>query len=109
MSDYDPRHYDQYGNRTSHNSNMDYDAADGRGPYILLAILVVIGVIGGILYFNHSPNRDQTAQAPASDTMKTPTPPALPGKATTTTPAAPSPATPANPSGATAPTQAPKE
>lgn len=48
MSDYDPRHYDQYGNRTD-NANRDDDAAEGRGPYILLAILVAIGVLGGVL------------------------------------------------------------
>jgi hypothetical protein len=98
MSDYDPRHYDQYGNRTN-NSDMSYDTADGRGPYILLAILVVIGVIGGILYFNHSPKGDdQQAQAPAASTMGRPTPPALPGVGGGTA----TPATPANPGGATA-------
>jgi len=102
MSDYDPRHYDQYGNRT--NTNMDYDAADGRGPYILLAILVVIGVLGGILYFNHSPKgNEQTAQAPASDTVKTPSSPALPGTGGAM------PATPVNPSGATTTTPAPSK
>lgn len=92
MSDYDPRHYDQYGNRN--NANMNYDAADGRGPYILLAILVVIGVLGGILYFNHpSKTNDQQAQAPAmSQPTKLPTPPGLPGTG--------APATPANPGGA---------
>ena len=104
MSDYDPRHYDQYGNRTSNNANMNYDAADGRGPYILLAILVVIGVLGGILYFNHSPNREQQAQMPAaSDLAKRPTPPALPGAPQ----ANPGSATPANPGGATTPSPAP--
>jgi hypothetical protein len=99
MSDYDPRHYDQYGNRSPNNANMNYDAADGRGPYILLAILVVIGVLGGILYFNHAPRDNQQAQTPAaSEQAKLPTPPALPGNGS---------ATPANPGGATAPSTTP--
>ncbi len=99
MSDFDPRHYDQYGNRTGM-SDMNYDASGGRGPYILLAILVVIGVLGGVLYFNHSPrNSDQQAQSSpaATDTTKLPTAPALPAK----------PATPAMPGGAANPNEAP--
>ena len=105
MSDFDPRNYDQYGNRTNHGSDMNYDTANGRGPYILLAILVVIGVIGGILYFNHPQgSNEQTAQAPAASSTTTtlPTPPSLP-----TRPGA-APATPANPSGTTAPSDSGK-
>ena len=67
MSDYipkdplgpnDPRGYDRYG-------NSRFEAADdtGKGPYILLGLLVAIGLIGGLLYFNGSPkDGDQVAQ-----------------------------------------------
>ena len=69
MSDYipkdplgpnDPRGYDRYG-------NTRFEPVDdtGKGPYILLGLLVAIGLIGGLLYFNGSPkNGDQVAQAP---------------------------------------------
>jgi hypothetical protein len=64
--------YDQYG-------NSRFEPGDsGRGPYILLAILVAIGVIGGLLYFNHKPV-DQQAQAPVTKEQTTPTPLGSPG------------------------------
>ena len=71
MSDYipkdplgpnDPRGYDRYG-------NTRFEPADdsGKGPYILLGLLVAIGLIGGLLYFNGSPkNGENVAQAPNS-------------------------------------------
>ena len=49
MSDYNPGPggpYDKYGN-----SNFEPGDPGGRGPYILLGILVAIGLIGGLLYF----------------------------------------------------------
>ena len=71
MSDYNNRDpFDPYG-------NSRFEPVDsGRGPYILLAILVAIGVIGGLLYFNHQPMDQNQAQAPAAkeQPMKTPTP-----------------------------------
>ncbi|MBS0221499.1 MAG: hypothetical protein JSR91_12235 [Proteobacteria bacterium] len=79
MSDYNNRDpYDPYRNR--------FEPADnGRGPYILLAILVAIGVIGGLLYFNHKPVDQNEAQAPSateSPTAPKPTPlPSPPGSA----------------------------
>jgi len=92
MSDYipkdplgpnDPRGYDRYGNTRF--EPMD-DA--GKGPYVLLGLLVAIGMIGGLLYFNGAPKNDNVAQAPARPaierTMPTPAP-ALP----TAKPAAP--------------------
>ena len=74
-----PGAYDQYG-------NARFDPVDegGRGPYILLGILVAIGVIGGLLYFNHAPTdrNAQQAQAPSvTDTRPAPTTPAAPGAA----------------------------
>ena len=70
MSDYNPGPggpYDKYG-------NTNYEPVDpgGRGPYILLGILVAIGLIGGLLYFNGTPrsNRTNEAQAPAQHQMQ---------------------------------------
>jgi hypothetical protein len=91
MSDYNPGPggpFDKYG-------NTPYEPADagGRGPYILLGILVAIGLIGGLLYFNGTPkDRTSQAQAPAGieRPMTTPATPApapaapAPGAATTT-------------------------
>ena len=96
MSDYnnnrDP--YDPY-------NNARFEPVDsGRGPYILLAILVAIGVIGGLLYFNHSPTTEQQAKAPSETHAPAPTSPtpmpATPGGAAN--PAAPDNTTP-NPGG----------
>src|ERR1041384_375221 len=56
--------YDKYGNDKYNN----FEPVDpgGRGPYILLGILVAIGLIGGLLYFNGTPkDRTSQAQAPA--------------------------------------------
>ena len=108
MSDYipkdpytpnDPRGYDRYG-------NARFEPADdtGKGPYILLGLLVAIGLIGGLLYFNGAPkNGDQVAQAPnrpaIERTMPTPAP-AMPA-----TPAAPKAAEPAAPATQDAPKQ----
>ena len=84
MSDYipnppnDPRNYDKYG-------NTRFEPVDdsGRGPYILLGILVAIGLIGGLLYFNSPPKGTEQAQLPPATTMEKPmnapaTAPALP-------------------------------
>lgn len=89
----DPRGYDQYGNAKFDPAVED---GSGKGPYILLGLLVVIGLIGGMLYFNGSPkDGTEVAQAPRPAIERTvPTPaPATPGAATVT----PSPATPAAP------------
>jgi hypothetical protein len=98
----DPRGYDRYG-------NTRFEPADdtGKGPYILLGLLVAIGLIGGLLYFNGSPKGgDNLAQAPATPAIERTTP--LPSAA----PAAPgTPVTPMTPAPTTAPatpaTQAP--
>jgi hypothetical protein len=94
-----PQGYDRYG-------NTRFEPADdaGKGPYILLGLLVAIGLIGGLLYFNGSPKGgDNVAQAPATppSISRTVTPPAAPAtpmpSATPATPSTPS-ATPAAPS-----------
>ena len=86
MSDYNPGpggygSYDKYGN-----SNLPPGDPGGRGPYILLGILVAIGLIGGLLYFNGTP-KDRSNQAQAPMGTERPTTGA-------TTPGTPSPATP---------------
>lgn len=85
MSDYNPGPggpYDKYG-------NTPYDPVDtGRGPYVLLGILVAIGLIGGLLYFNGGERRsERTNQAavPMERTLPTPAPAPMPAPA----PAAP--------------------
>jgi hypothetical protein len=88
MSDYNPGPggYDKYGN-----TKFEPGDPGGRGPYILLGILVAIGLIGGLLYFNGTPKGDRTneAQAPRSMTAPGPTPMA-PAPATPTPAPAPS-------------------
>ena len=91
MSDYipkdplgpnDPRGYDRYGNTRF--EPMD-DA--GKGPYVLLGLLVAIGLIGGLLYFNGAPKNDNVAQAPARPAIERTMP--TPAPATPAKPAAP--------------------
>ena len=93
MSDYNPGPggpYDKYGN-----TKFEPGDPGGRGPYILLGILVAIGLIGGLLYFNGTPKDSNTAQAPIERTMPTPAKPSpatpSPGAATTTPAPAPAP------------------
>jgi len=95
--------YDRYG-------NTRFEAADdsGKGPYILLGLLVAIGLIGGLLYFNGSPkNGENVAQAPANPPAisRTVTPPAAPA----TTPAAPSPSAPTASPATPAPSATPSD
>jgi hypothetical protein len=117
MSDYIPKDplgpnndrygYDRYG-------NTRFEPADdaGKGPYILLGLLVAIGLIGGLLYFNGAPkNGESVAQAPARPAIERTTPmpatPAMPAtpSATPAAPSAPAPSTPTpapgSPSGGT--------
>jgi hypothetical protein len=104
MSDYIPKDpltpnpndrtgYDRYGNARFDPALED---GSGKGPYILLGLLVAIGLIGGLLYFNGGPNNGtEVAQAPKPAIERTvPTPaPATPG-ATIVTPTTPTPAAP---------------
>jgi hypothetical protein len=53
----------------------------GNGPYVLLAILVAVAVIGGVVYFSHGhgDRSHQQAQAPmTTTTMPIPARPAEP-------------------------------
>ena len=81
MSDYNPGPggpYDKYGN-----SNFEPGDPGGRGPYILLGILVAIGLIGGLLYFNGTP-KDRTNQAQAPGMERPVTAPTIPAPARAT-------------------------
>ncbi len=83
MSDFNnPNNFDKYGNPVPSGTAYEPIESTGRAPYVLLGLLVLIGIIGGALYFNGSPNahRSDVANAPpaASDTVRTPTSPALP-------------------------------
>lgn len=98
----DPRGYDRYGNAKFEPA---LDEGAGKGPYILLGLLVAIGLIGGLLYFNGAPqNGTDVAQArnpapierTAPPIERTPPPVAAPG-APNLTPTNPAPATPAAP------------
>ena len=64
------RGYDRYGNISD-----EPIVESARGPYILLGILVAIGLIGGLLYFNGAPkDRNDTARLPDT-TLSAPVPP----------------------------------
>ena len=78
MSDYNPNSYDKYGNLGG--PNFEAPDPNGRGPYVLLAILVLIGLVGGLLYFNGTPKQgaNEQAQAPAA-TRTVPAPATQPG------------------------------
>lgn len=102
MSDYipkdplppnDPRTYDRYGNARFEPA---LDDGTGKGPYILLGLLVAIGLIGGLLYFNGTPKNGDAnvAKAPAAIERTTPMP-APPAARLTPTPT-PAPAAPSD-------------
>jgi hypothetical protein len=113
MSDYIPKDpyspnqnnapgYDRYGNAKFEPA---MDDGSGKGPYILLGLLVAIGLIGGLLYFNGTPkDGSDVAQARNPATIERTAPPvertappvAAPG-APSLTPTKPAPATPAAP------------
>jgi hypothetical protein len=89
MSDYmpkdplgpnDPRN-DRYGNTI--NNRFEPAEEGGKGPYILLGLLVAIGLIGGLLYFNGAPKNDSVAQAPNRPAIERTVPNPTPAPATT--------------------------
>ena len=83
MSDYNnPNSYDKYGNPLPPN-RVGYEPVDsaGRGPFVLLGLLVLIGIVGGAMYFTPHKRAADVATAPpaASDTIRTaPAPMATP-------------------------------
>ena len=76
MSDYNrdwnPNQYDKYGNL-----KVDANLDTGRGPLVLLAMLALIGLVGGVLYIDGMARlaSSDIATAPAQ-TWPTTTPPA---------------------------------
>ena len=89
----DPRGYDRYGNARF---DPELDDGSGKGPYILLGLLVAVGLIGGMLYFTGAPkNGTEVAQSPSPAIERTVPTPAAPG-APGLTPTRPAPAAPAD-------------
>ena len=81
MSDYDPnnlKNYDRYGN-----TRFEMDDNEGRAPFVVVAILVLIAMVGGVLYFGVPAKDGDIAQSPATTTER-----ALPRTAPTTPPLA---------------------
>jgi hypothetical protein len=97
MSDYrNPNDFDKYGNPIPGSDRpFDYAPApvNGRAPYVLLGILILVGIVGGAMYFNagnhDNPRRPDVAQMP-STTGDTSTQTPAPSPMTTTTPNGPS-------------------
>ena len=85
MSDYIPK--DPLDPRNDRYGNTRFEPVDdgGKGPYILLGLLVAIGLIGGLLYFNGAPKNGEVAQAPTRPAIER----AVPAPAPATTPALP--------------------
>ena len=108
MSDYNnPNSYDKYGNPIPGEArpfNYEPVGSSGRAPYVLLGILILVGLVGGGLYFNGKHNGSNVASAPPA--IERPLPPAAsptaPGGGLNTTPA---PTTTPAPAGAPATTQ----
>ena len=94
MSDINnPKDFDKYGNPVPPDAARPFAyeppiaaGTTGRAPYILLGILVLVGIVGGALYFNGNehgnPRRPDVAAAPPAVTDT-----ATPGVPTTPAPA----------------------
>lgn len=77
MSDYDPnnlKNYDRYGN-----TRYEVPADDGKAPFVVVAILVLIALVGGVLYFGVPQKSGDVAQAPRTPATER----AIPGPTTT--------------------------
>ncbi len=69
MTDYRPdpsrndpkRGYDKYGN-----APFEMPDDSGRGPYVLLGLLAMIGLIGGLMYFTGAPRDGSNTAHPAT-------------------------------------------
>jgi hypothetical protein len=90
MSDYNnPNSYDKYGNPIPGEPRpFSYEPVEGSGraPYVLLGILVLLGIVGGGLYFNSS-HRGASDVAAAPPAMEQPAPAPGPMGTMNTTPA----------------------
>ena len=110
MSDYNnPNSYDKYGNPIPGDARpFNYESVEGSGraPYVLLGILVLIGIVGGGLYFNSNHRGGSNVASAPTATEQTATPgmpsPRPMGGSLNTTPA---PTTTPAPAGAPATTQ----
>src|SRR5476651_810048 len=55
MTDFNnPNNFDKYGNPIPPTARFEYEpvATTGRAPYVLLGLLVLVGIVGGAMYFN---------------------------------------------------------
>src|SRR5476649_1455650 len=55
MTDFNnPNNFDKYGNPLPSPARFEYEPVQsaGRAPYVLLGLLVLIGIVGGAMYFN---------------------------------------------------------
>ena len=90
MTDFNnPNNFDKYGNPLPPTARYEYEpaAANGRAPYVLLGLLVLVGIVGGAMYFNggHRTAGDVAVAPPrVIDTRPAPMAPTM---APTTTPA----------------------
>jgi hypothetical protein len=97
MSDYNnPNDFDKYGNPNPGSRPFVYEPAEGTGraPYVLLGILVLLGIVGGALYFNggHRTASDVASAPPAMSDGPTTAPAPMPPSAPMTGPASTTPA-----------------
>jgi len=87
MTDFNnPNNFDKYGNPIPPTARFEYEpvATTGRAPYVLLGLLVLIGIVGGAMYFNggHRTASDVATVPPGlTDTRTAPAP--LTGPAST--------------------------
>src|SRR5476649_8079 len=81
MTDFNnPNNVDKYGNPIPPTARFEYEpvATTGRAPYVLLGLLVLIGIVGGAMYFNggHRTASDVAAAPPSmTDTRTAPAAP----------------------------------
>jgi hypothetical protein len=116
----DPSNFDKYGNPAPGSASGPGGPAyvpvesTGRAPYVLLGLLVLVGIVGGALYFNGNHNARRgadVANAPpaVSDTVRTPGSPALPQTGPQTGPTGMTPAPTITPAPGGAPTDTMKQ
>ncbi len=91
MSDFNnPNSYDKYGNPIPPTGPVAYEPTEttGRAPYVLLGLLVLVGIVGGAMYFNGGPRKAaDVATAPSiTDTRPAPVAPMTPPARTTPAP-----------------------